>query len=233
MGYTREQIILRLEEFSSSMSLFYKKGCVNYRGKTSDTKEYYTEVISEWLLEHLELLDLIKPISRRSSYWVAGHDGTPDNPDSNHEEELIAMAMKRQGTLPLVGQVLDYQTPLKNAQKDKAGKIDLLTYDGTTLRILELKEPDSKETMLRCVLESYTYLRTVDKAKLISDFSKDSGVFIPEETVVEACPFVFHGGFQWKEMQQDRTHLKQLMEKLGSKPYYVCKKKDAYIVTEA
>ena len=232
MGYTREQIILRLEEFSSNMPLFYKRGCVNYRGKTSDTKEYYTEVISEWLLEHLELLDQIKPISRRSSYWVAGHDGIPDNPDSNREEELIAMAMKRQGTLPLVGQVLDYQTPLKNVQKDKAGKIDLLTYDGTTLRILELKEPDSKETMLRCVLEGYTYLRTVDNAKLISDFSKDSDCSIPEETVVEACPFVFHGGFQWKEMQQERPHLKRLMDALNSKPYYVIGQNGTYMVTE-
>ena len=170
MAYTREQIWFRLDEMASNMSLFYKKGCINYRGKTSDTKEYYTEVIAQWLLEHLELLDQIKTITRRASYWVEGHDGIPDNPNSNREEELIAMAMKRQGALPIVGQVLDYQTPLKNTQKDKAGKIDLLTFDGTTLRILELKEPDSKETMLRCVLEGYTYLKTVDKAKLLADF---------------------------------------------------------------
>lgn len=232
MSYTREQIRLRLDELVSNMSLFYKRGCINYRGKTSDTKEYYTEVISEWLLEHLDLLNQIKLITRRSSYWVDGHDGIPDNPDSNREEELIAMAMKRQGELSLVGQVLDYQTPLKSVQKDKAGKIDLLTYDGETLRILELKEPDSKETMLRCVLEGYTYLKTVDKDKLISDFSRDSGVVIPAGTPLEAGPFVFRGGFQWKEMQQDRPHLKRLMEVLNSKPYYVVEESGTYFVTE-
>jgi hypothetical protein len=208
------------------MSLFYKKGCINYRGKTSDTKEYYTEIISEWLLEHFDLLDQIKPITRRSSYLVEGHDGIPDHLESNREEELIAMAMKRQAILPLVGKVLDYQTPLKNLQKDKAGKIDLLTYNGTTLRILELKEPDSKETMLRCVLEGYTYLKTVDKAKLLSDFG------LPADTDVKACPFVFRKRFQWKEMQQDCPYLKQLMKVLKSKPYYVTEENGIYIVTE-
>ena len=232
MSYTREQIRIRLDELASNMALFYKRGCINYRGKTSDTKEYYSEVISEWLLERLDLLNQVKPITRQSSYWVDGHDGIPDNPNSIRKEELIAMAMKRQGTLPLVGQVLDYQTPLKSVQKDKAGKIDLLTYDDKTLRILELKEPDSKETMLRCVLEGYTYLKTVDRDKLISDFIRDSGVNIPAGTALEACPFVFHGGFQWKEMHQDRPHLKRLMEALNSKPYYVVEEKGVYSVTE-
>ena len=226
MSYPREQIRLRLNEMASNMSLFYKKGCINYRGKTSDTKEYYTEVISEWLLEHFYLLEQIKTITRRSSYWVDGHDGTPGHPDSNREEELIAMAMKRQGSLPLVGHVLDYQTPLKNVQEDKAGKIDLLTYDGETLRILELKEPGSKETMLRCVLEGYTYLKTADKAKLFTDFG------LPADTNVKACPFVFHGGFQWNEMQQDRPNLKRLMELLNSKPYYVVEKNEIYRIME-
>lgn len=232
MSYTREQILLQLSEMATNMSLFYKKGCINYRGKTTDTKEYYTEVISEWLLEHLDLLAQINSITRQSSYWIYGHDGIPDNPNSNREEELIAMAMKRQGCLSLVGQVLDYQTPLKNVQKDKAGKIDLLAYDGTTLRILELKEPDSKETMLRCVLEGYTYLRTIDKDKLIKDFTRDAGVIIPEDTKLDACPFVFRGGFQWKEMQQDRPCLKRLMEALNSKPYYIEQVNGTFTVTE-
>lgn len=226
MGYTRAQIRLRLDELSSNMSLFYKRGCINYRGKTTDTKEYYTEVISRWLLEHLDLLEQIKPITRQSSYLVEGHDGVPDNPDSNREEELIAMAMKRQGSLSIVGQILDYQTPLKSVQTDKAGKIDLLAYDGTTLRILELKEPDSKETMLRCVLEGYTYLRTVDQAKLLVDFG------LPADTEVKACPFVFRGGFQWNEMQQERPYLKRLAESLDSKPYYIKQEKGTFTVTE-
>jgi len=226
MAYTRTQILLRLDEISAHMETFYKKGCINYRGKTADTKEYYTEIIAEWLLERLDLFKQISPILRRSSYCVEGHDGIPEHPDSNREEELIAMAMKRQGSLPLLGRVLDYQTPLKNVLKDTAGKIDLLTYDGTALRILELKEPDSQETMLRCVLEGYTYRQTVTKNKLLSDFS------LPADTVLEACPFVFYGGFQWKEMQQERPYLKQLMKELNAIPYYIAEENGMYQIRE-
>lgn len=232
MGYTREQIILRLEELSSNMSLLYKQGCINYRGKTTDTGEYYTEVIARWLLEHLDLLEQIPTITRESPYFVAGHDGEPDDPNSIREEELIAMAMKRQGSMPVVGEVLDYQTPLKNARKDKAGKIDLLTCDGATIRILELKTPDSKETMLRCVLEGYTYWKVLNKTKLIADHNEFFGKAIPENTPIVACPFVFRGGSQWKEMRQDRPYLKQLMEMLHSKPYYISKQHDRYVITE-
>ncbi len=226
MSYTRDQIILRLNKLSADMSLLYNDDCINYTSKTSDTKEYYTEVIAEWLLAHIELLDEIKTITRKSSYRVAGHDGIPDNPDSNRTEELTAMAIMRQGELPLVGQVLDYQTPLKNKKTDKAGKIDLIAYDGTTLRILELKKPTSEETMLRCVLEGYTYLETVDKSKLLADFK------LPSDTVIEACPFVFHGGLQWNEMQQDRPNLKKLMDIIRSKPYYITEKNNEYVVME-
>ena len=80
------------------------------------------------------------------------------------------MEIFRQGFLSDVGRVIDYQTPLKNRRSDKAGKIDLLSYDGISVRILELKEPDSDETMLRCVLEGYTYMKTVDGKRLINDF---------------------------------------------------------------
>lgn len=226
MSYTRAQILHRLDEMASNMALFYQGGCINYRGKTADTEEYYTEVIAEWLLQHLKWFEEIKPITRQASYRVDGHDGNPEHPDSNREEELIAMAMKRQKTLSLVGEVLDYQTPLKNVQKDKAGKIDLLTYDGATLRILELKEPDSRETMLRCVLEGYTYLKTVNQTKLLANFE------LPAATEITACPLVFRGGSQWQEMQQNRPQLKRLMQALNSKPYYVTEENGLYTVTK-
>ena len=65
-----------------------------------------------------------------------------------------------------------------------------------------------------------------NKEKLVSDFD------LPPDTAVRACPFVFQGGSQWKEMQQNRPHLKQLMEVLGCKPYYIAKENNLYIITE-
>lgn len=114
-----------------------------------------------------------------------------------------------------VGKILDYQVPLKNKQSDQAGKIDLLAYDGSILRVLELKKPDTQETMLRCVLEGYTYLRTVDTVKLTADFD------ILADTPVKASPFVFENSLPHQEYLDERPNLKKLMELLDSEPFFI------------
>lgn len=214
-GYSKPELLKKVLRASKIMYTFYKQDFINYRGKTTDTNELYTEVVAEWCIENLSRFEKIPKITRTSSYKTASHDGIPDNDRSNRTEELIAMSMFRQGTLPIVGQVVDYQTSLKNKRSDHAGKIDLLAYDGKVLRILELKERESTESMLRCVLEGYTYLRTVDTEKLLCDFSLPSG------TPVVASPFVFRNGRQWKEMEEQRPYLNQLMSLLGGQPLYI------------
>ena len=231
--YSKDEIIKKLEVAKSEMWKFYSQDFVNYRGKTSDKeRDYYTEIIAEWLLDNIELFNDIKMISRENSYKVDSHDGKIKNEKSEREEEIIAMKLfdfsQNQGKVfDIIGKIIDYQTPLKNVQIDKAGKIDLLAYNEKenpkTLRILELKKIDSKETMLRCVLEAYTYLKIVDKAKLLKDFG------LPENTKIKACPFVFYDGEQHQEMQQDRKNLKELMKKLDVEPIYL---KEEYKIVE-
>lgn len=230
MGYTQSEIIAECKKAFCDKSVFYKKGFINYRGKTTDTKEYYTEVIAEFLCDNInEFISGIKCISRKSSYKTEGHDGIY-NPKSNREEEKIAMQIFKQsnnyGDFDFIGHIEDYQTPLKSSATDDAGKIDLLSFDGKIMRILELKKPDSKETMLRCVLEGFTYMRTADCHKLISDFGYD-----PSFVVVKASPFVFYDGEQHKEMSHKRPHLRKLMALLDSKPFYIIDD-EKYIVVE-
>ena len=229
--YSKNEIIKIMKEAKSDIKNFYKKEFVNYLGVTSDTKEYYTEIIAEWLLDNFYLFDTIKMISRESSYKVDSHNGIIKDENSNREEEKIAMELfdysQNKGvTFDIIGKIIDYQTPLKNVQKDDVGKIDLLAYNEKekTLKILELKKPDSKETMLRCVLEAYTYLKIVDKDKLLKDFG------LPKDTVVKACPFVFFDGAQYKEIQEDREHLKDLIEKLGIEVIYLEEKNEEYSI---
>ena len=220
--YSKEEIIKKLETAKSEMGQFYSENFLNYIGEASDKDGDYTEIIAGWLLDNIELFDEIKPITRENSYKVDSHDGKIKNEKSEREEEIIAMKLfdfsQNQGKVfDIIGKIIDYQTPLKNVRGDKAGKIDLLAYNENekTLRILELKRPDSKETMLRCVLEAYTYLKVVDKAKLLKDFG------LPENTKIKACPFVFYDGEQHQEMQQDRKNLKELMKKLDVEPIYL------------
>ena len=235
--YSKDEIIKKLEVAKSEMWKFYSQDFVNYRGKTSDKEGYYyTEIIAKWLLNNIELFNDIKMISRENSYKVDSHDGKIKNEKSGREEEIIAMKLfdfsQNQGKVfDIIGKIIDYQTPLKNVQTDKAGKIDLLAYNEKenpkTLRILELKKLDSKETMLRCVLEAYTYLKVVDKAKLLKDFG------LPENTKIKACPFVFYGKEQYKEMQaikDDRENLGKLIEKLGIEVIYLKEENGEYSI---
>lgn len=225
--YSKNEILEEIQD----MVNFYKRKVVNYRGKTSDSKDYYTEVVAEWVLKNIYLFDYIKPITREKSYKVDSHDGIIKNEESKREEEKIAMKLfdlsqNQRKVFDVIGKIIDYQTPLKDIQTDKAGKIDLLAYNKKEkiLRILELKRPGSKETMLRCVLEAYTYSKVVDKAKLLKDFG------LAEDTVIKACPFVFYGKEQYREMQQDREHLKDLIEKLGIEVIYLEEKNGEYSI---
>ena len=225
-GYTKNEIINKLENLKD-ISTLYKEDFINYRGKTTDTGEKYTEVIAEWLLNNFNLFGNIQKITRKSSYKVETHDGKHDNTKSNRKEEIIAMEIFIQSSLNILGKVLDYQTPLKNVRDDEAGKIDIVSYnrDIKTVYLLELKREDSEETMLRCVLEIFTYLKTLDGDKFLSDFN------LPKDTKIKASPLVFLNSTQHKEMiEDDNKFLKELMDKLDIEPFYIVKNSNYYAI---
>ena len=225
--YTREEIIKKLQDSSKDMSTLYTQTFINYTGKTTDTKEKYTEVIAVWLLNNINLLYKIKKITRLSSYKVDTHDGKHNNQNSNRLEEIMAIEIFNQKSLNILGKVLDYQTPLKNERDDKAGKIDIVSYnkDIKTVYLLELKKEDNEETMLRCVLEIFTYSKTLDKDKFLEDFN------LPKDTKIKASHLVFFNGSQYKEMLEgDNKFLKQLMDKLDIEPFYITKNSNYYAI---
>ena len=229
--FSKNEILEMIENAKFDIRSFYKQDFVNYAGKTKDSKEYYTEIIAEWLLSHVDLFNKIKLINREGSYRIESHDEKIINQESNRAEEKIAMKLfdysQNKGEIfDKIGKIIDYQTPLKNVQTDDAGKIDLLAYneDTDTLRILELKKSDSKETMLKCLLEVYTYLKIVNKVELLKDFG------LPKDTIVKASPLVFFEGMQYKEMQEDRKNLKKLMEKMEIEPVYLIEENGKYKV---
>ena len=230
MAYTKEDILNKCQEAFENPGTFYQADVINYRGKTAEGV-LYNEIVAEFVCDNFGTLsNSIKTITRKESYKTKSHTGEHNRNSNVREEEITAIKMFNQckdgSDYDFIGKIIDYQTPLKNTSKDEAGKIDLLSYDGKTLRILELKKKDSKETMLRCVLEGFTYLCTVDKAKLLKDFS------LSDDTEVVACPFVFFDEEQHKEMKEDRPWLKKVMMLMNSKPYYVKEETGYYKVLE-
>lgn len=229
MAYTKEEIINKCNEAFKNPSTFYQADVINYRGKTADGI-LYNEIVAKFVCDNFDKLTFeIEKITREEAYKTQSHNGE-FNPNSKREEEITAIKMfnqcKNGSVYDFIGKIIDYQTPLKNTSKDEAGKIDLLSYDGKTLRILELKKKDSKETMLRCVLEGFTYLCTVNQAKILKDFC------LPDSTEIVAYPFVFFDEEQHKEMKEDRPWLKKAMMLMNSKPYYIKEENGYYKVVE-
>lgn len=228
--YTKAQILGKCNSALDDIKNFYKQDFVNYCGKTTDTGEYFTEVAAEFVIEHIdEFRNKIPMITRITTYNTDSHYPININENTNCEEEIIAkkMALQSQNkTFDFIGNIIDYQTPLKNELTDKVGKIDLLADDGKRLIILELKKPASTESALRSVLEGYTYLKTADKTKLLKDFGK------PESYGLTASPFVFKASRQYDGFHEDRPQLKRLTELLDIKPYYISESDGKYFVTE-
>lgn len=229
MGYLRKEIIEKCQYAMQDISNFYKADFVNYRGETTDTGECYTEVIAEYLCNRIEVFEGIHKITRETSYKTPSHNGIFSE-TSNRLEEITAMRLFHQcrdaSEFEFIGTIIDYQTPLKNKKSDDTGKIDLLSVKEDAVFLLELKREDSTETMLRCVLEGYTYLKTVDIVKLLHDFN------LKNIKKVYAAPLVFKGGSQWREMQEERSKLFRLMKMLDSMPYYITQQEEKFFITE-
>ena len=221
-AYTRAEYFTKLKIALKNFgaSGLYSINEVNYVGVTKDTKEFYTEVFAEWLLKNPGLLEGIEEHCRELKYRIPGHEQR-EIPNSNRQEEIIAIKLYKSRDSEKVlhagfGRILDYQIPLKISQQDSAGKIDLLSQDGSDVLILELKKPDSKETMLRCVLEAYTYSKMVVKEKLFREYGiNQSFPLIP-------APLVFEGSGPLKDFERGkRPKLFELMDRLDIKPIII------------
>ena len=172
MKKTNKETIDELTKELSNIENLYKSKCVNWIGKTKDTDELYSEIISNELLLNLKEFDKISTITRTNTYCRENHCNIEiDICNSNRDEENFAKritGLKLEG----LGIIKDYQIPLKNTQADKGlGEIDLISFneETKTLYLIELKYENNKETLLRATLESYTYFKIVDKIKLIND----------------------------------------------------------------
>ena len=99
LSYTRKSIIDKCEKAFDDVKTFYKQPFINYCGKTTDTNEYYTEIVAEFLIDNFdEYKNGIPKITRENSYKTSSHNGYFDI-NTPREEEKIAMEMFKQSFL--------------------------------------------------------------------------------------------------------------------------------------
>ncbi len=208
MPYEKQEIINKVIEASRVPRDLYKSKVVNYRGKTAEGHKY-SEIVSEYLCENIEVLNSIRSVTREKPYKVISHKGKTQREQSNRVEERIALDMYGH-CYKHIGEIVDYQVPLKNRRSDKGlGKIDLLAKQNDVIAILELKKPESQETLLRAVLETFTYYKLVDQKKLLDEFTAQS---------LEKAALVYKGGAAHEEyLNGPNNSIKKLMALLDVK----------------
>ena len=140
---------------------------------------------------------------------------------SNRKEERFAISLfnlsKYYGIkFRCLGKIVDYQVPLKRSNRDKnVGKIDMISQTDDEIWLLELKNFDSKDTLLKCVLEISTYYQLLNKDNFLKSY--------PEFSDFEPCQIkkgvvIFENSLQYKEFKEmkhcDRPNLMNLIKAL-------------------
>ena len=153
---------------------FYKAPIVNYKGYINRSKNLYSEIIAKTLVSEdlVKEWDKLKPV--RPNHFDTDHTPTQNELSiTNRKEEILAKLLFYQGEVKDLGYIFDYQTPLKETRNDSYGKIDLLGYNNADecYSVIELKyrPSGSDETLLRCILEAYTYYKLLDLNQIKSD----------------------------------------------------------------
>ena len=185
------------DEVKSFAANFYKAPIVNYKGYVKgaiqEDKNRYSEVISSTLLSKnlLKAWKELTPVRPNHFDTKHTHSESVDMEQlqgTNRKEEILAKLLFYQCEVNGLGYIFDYQTPLKADRNDSYGKIDLLGYnqDDKCYSVIELKyrPSGSEETLLRCILEAYTYYKLLDLKQIKSDV-EHAGIKVLKEELPE------------------------------------------------
>ncbi len=214
--YTRAETLYRLNNVGD-FSRLYNKEFIKQKGKTKDTEEYYTEVMAKELEKNKQRFEKIKQITRKSTYkW---HKPVPCGDDMKKslcgEVTFAKMLFCHQASLGELGQIIEYQVPLNDERADKAGKIDLVSETEDSLHLIEFKY-DSKDTLLRAVLEIETYSRQLCDTKFLKDFGAEKKEIQKSILLFGNC----RAFDEAEEIKKDkRPALKKLIETLNVSIY--------------
>ena len=177
-------------------------------GKTSDTNEDYTEVVSAFLLENgfieKDNFTGVKQITKKAPYQVHTKFSPAACYLSLHLEEKF-------------GTIVESEIELGNYPDDKAGVVDLITYkkDLDELFIIEFEPDYSENTLLSAALKIQTHYQTINKEKLVNDFySKEDSPIPSKNPQIKKVLVLLKGSNAYKEYQENRPNITKILDEL-------------------
>lgn len=218
MLYTERDTIEKLINAMEQLASLHKSAVIKYSGRTRDTRRYYSEVCSEYLLERLRdnhnLFDVIHPV-REKPYFVPSHlSGVVGiNRENDDEENTVKRMVFGNYNLGELGMPIDFQVPLNEKRKNKRGDIDLLTFNIETnsLYIVETKSITSEEQALRAILEVATYRKMIDENKIKAEYKKvlrdyyECDIVENEISFLKTSVLLFEGSVPSNQIQANDT----------------------------
>ena len=154
---------------------------------------------------------------RTTGFRVTTHTGTIELMTDIDQitEKRICRALFNDSTVPIFKKFIDYEVPFKEKQDSRHGDIDLLASDSTSVFIIEAKKSDPSFSVLKAILQAFSYSILVNKVK---------GVFFREfeldvARTITPTVLIFEDSECARELRQLKAHpsLSKLLDKLNDK----------------
>ncbi|MCA8994781.1 MAG: hypothetical protein KDA88_22580 [Planctomycetaceae bacterium] len=144
----------------------------------------YTELVSSLILAFQSHIQLMESNLRQSNFRVPDHRGQAklQTEITQFTEKRFCRALYNHSCLPLLGDVIDYEVPLKESQNASHGDIDLLSVNENEVMFIEAKKPTSNESILKAILEAFVYSSLISMVRqaFVREFSlHPSSCFVP------------------------------------------------------
>lgn len=176
----------------------------------------YLEWIAEWIVDSFPYIQLLTNGIRSRTFRVSDHRGqiSLNTKIEQLTEKRLVRAMFNSRLLPVLGKVIDYEIPLKDTDEATHGDIDLLCILPGTCLCVEAKKPKASESILKALLQAYTYTSLVStkKSLFFSSFQLDPQLQLAPSILTFASA---QSGWQLKEISK-YPHLRKLIEMLDN-----------------
>jgi hypothetical protein len=165
---SEKQLLLEWQEIKKNWYKIYQW--------TSLSTGRYAEIIAGLILESINEIRLESSNLRQSGFRLDSHRGQAElkSPITQFTEKRFCRAMFNAHNVPLLGSIRDYEVPLRAIDTADHGDIDLISQNENGLLLIESKQPRSKESILKAILQVFTYSMLVSSVR--QPFESEFGV---------------------------------------------------------
>lgn len=215
-----EQVVITVVNALKDQSLspfLYQENIIRILNRKSDV-----EVIAEILLKNYEPFRNIGTGIKIRSKWcdTYNHNGELPAEKTRLTEKRLAIALFNEKQF-CFGNIFDYEVPLKANEDDVFGKIDLVALheekENKSIKLIELKIKSS-ETLLRAVVEIYTYCKLIAQFReiFLADYHKKITESVNNAPSLENLQKDFH--FQPVILSDNNSMSGEMMRDIGKYP---------------